>query len=403
MKLKTVFSFYEVEQPFESDEVFEYHLGSDSRDGLPVLLAIVKTRWRTNQSFLSELEECVRQTMSLTRKEIAKIRGFERSPTDGIAIVMERPGVSQIIKTDPPPFERTADAACEALHSLHTKKLYWGCLSPSALWWTGREVRLSGIGYSPALKHGWREKQDFIAPELLNGSQPNIQSDIYSLAKVLKTIYPGIGKSVQAALDASPERRPEKARHFRSILAVEDDPSTNTNSSKGSASSVVPVAHSVPYTGSSTPPAYPTTPPSTSDASTPIPNRSNAPADPYERLREEIDRHVFDGYCDTHLEEELIDYGVDNCGLKRVDANAAVTIELQQRCITSEKSRLKSFRSLLTQYSQKKRKLSKKERADAVQMICRPQPGYKKGLSYQRAIQELEKFCTTNGIKKSIF
>lgn len=79
-----------------------------------------------------------------------------------------------------------------------------------------------------------------------------------------------------------------------------------------------------------------------------------------------------------------------------------VDMELESRGWANEAKLLDELDSLLRRFTEKDKKLDEKERADAVQMVCKAKAGYTKGLDFDTAERRIVEYCRANGVKVKV-
>ena len=89
-------------------------------------------------------------------------------------------------------------------------------------------------------------------------------------------------------------------------------------------------------------------------------------------------------------------------GLDLLVATTVINMELEVRTVVNEKLLLEELDSLLHRFTDRDKKLDKKERDDAIQYVCKPRSGYLKGLNYQVADRHITEYCRANHVKIKI-
>lgn len=121
-----------------------------------------------------------------------------------------------------------------------------------------------------------------------------------------------------------------------------------------------------------------------------------------DELRKRVAMRIFDNYCSEGTWNELIREGVESVGLDPIDAKTMINMELEALGAVNEKLLIEELNALLHRFTSKDKKLDQKERDDALQYVCKPRPGYKKGLDYQIADQYITEFCQANRVKVKV-
>ena len=132
---------------------------------------------------------------------------------------------------------------------------------------------------------------------------------------------------------------------------------------------------------------------------------SGAPSlqgDPLDLLRARIATRIFDSYCDTSVRSDLIRYGVNDLGLDPSKTAIVIDMELESLGCANESKLTEELDSLLRRFTDQDKKLDPKERTDAIQMVCRPKPGYSKGLAFDVAERRVVEYCRVNRIKVKV-
>jgi len=121
-----------------------------------------------------------------------------------------------------------------------------------------------------------------------------------------------------------------------------------------------------------------------------------------EELRKQVATRVFDNYCDDRTWQELLRTGTDKFGIDHQEAKIIVEMELERIGATNERRLLEELDGQLHQFTDKDKKLDQKERDDALQYVCKPKPGYSKGLNYQVADRYITEFCRANRVRVKV-
>ena len=129
-------------------------------------------------------------------------------------------------------------------------------------------------------------------------------------------------------------------------------------------------------------------------------SEQEAPAGPDRAgFRRMLANRLFDGYCESSVRQALIEQGAREFDLDEPHARHTVDSELQSRAIANEVQLLVELDGTLHQFSDSDRKLDRKERDDAFQLVCRPRPGFAKGLKTDVADKYIVDFCRQNNVK----
>jgi len=124
--------------------------------------------------------------------------------------------------------------------------------------------------------------------------------------------------------------------------------------------------------------------------------------DPIEALRQRLAQKIFDSYCDFSTRSEMIRHAVNDLGLETSRATMAVDMELEGIGCANEHKLLDELEGMLRRFTDKDKKLDRKERADAIQMVCRARPGYSKGLNVEAAEKRVVEFCRAHQVKVKV-
>lgn len=124
--------------------------------------------------------------------------------------------------------------------------------------------------------------------------------------------------------------------------------------------------------------------------------------DPVELLRQRVAQRVYEAYCDSALRIELIRHGVSDLALDPSTAGHVTDMELDSLGYVNEARLLDELDSLLRRFTDNDKKLDQKERADAIQIVCRPKPGFAKGLAFDIAEKRVVEFCRANRVKVKV-
>ncbi len=141
------------------------------------------------------------------------------------------------------------------------------------------------------------------------------------------------------------------------------------------------------------------TQPATSSSSPP---NSTPVGDPIEALRLKISQKVFDSYCDFPTRSELVRHAINDLGLESSRAAMAVDMELESIGCANEHKLLDELEGMLRRFTDKDKKLDQKERADAIQMVCKARQGYSKGLSVDVAEKRVLEYCRAHQVKVKV-
>ena len=122
------------------------------------------------------------------------------------------------------------------------------------------------------------------------------------------------------------------------------------------------------------------------------------PPEPQDAFRAAIAARGLAGYCDVDERAALLREGA-RVGLAAATAQALLDLTLERGGIANEAVLLEGLDKMLRQFTDQDRKLDPKEQRDALQMVCRPAPGYTKGLRADVADRAVIDFCRARGVK----
>ncbi len=134
---------------------------------------------------------------------------------------------------------------------------------------------------------------------------------------------------------------------------------------------------------------------------TPLTGSGKGPSCPpdIDGFRKSIAGRVFDAYCAVDAYAALVSDAVVRFSVERRTAELAVDMELEALSAVNETALLRETDTMLRQFTDRDRRLDEKTRLDVIQMVCRPKPGYAKGLKHDIAESHITAFCRQNGVK----
>jgi hypothetical protein len=121
-----------------------------------------------------------------------------------------------------------------------------------------------------------------------------------------------------------------------------------------------------------------------------------------EKLRMFVQKRMLDDYCNKSDYEELFRFAISDCQINNRKAVIVIESELEALKITNEKKLLIELEEVLQQFTQSDKKLDEKEKADAIQMVCKPRVGFAQGLKYDTAEVFILQFCRKNSVKVKV-
>ena len=116
-------------------------------------------------------------------------------------------------------------------------------------------------------------------------------------------------------------------------------------------------------------------------------------------LRQHVGTRVFDAYCSAQEYWSLVRYGVETAGLNERTVENALDMELERLGAANEARLLQELEGALGRFTGADRKLDKKDRVDALQLVCRARPGFRCGLKPGVAEAAIDAYCRANAIK----
>jgi hypothetical protein len=104
------------------------------------------------------------------------------------------------------------------------------------------------------------------------------------------------------------------------------------------------------------------------------------------------------GYCDISMRRAFVTRALQ-ANISPDEAEIIVDLELERLRVTNETVLLQRLESVLRRFTDDDARLDDKERRDAVQMVCRPSPGYAHGLRHDIADAYVLQFCRERRVK----
>jgi len=124
--------------------------------------------------------------------------------------------------------------------------------------------------------------------------------------------------------------------------------------------------------------------------------------DSIEILRSEVANKIYDQYCDRAVRMELIRHAIADFGVEPTRAQVLIDMELDSLGFVNEYVLCNELNGLLHRFTDGDRKLSNKERQDAMQMVCKARPGLSKGLAFDVAERLITEFCRAHNVKVKV-
>jgi hypothetical protein len=119
---------------------------------------------------------------------------------------------------------------------------------------------------------------------------------------------------------------------------------------------------------------------------------------PVEKYRAHIRSRMLDDYCSSSEYRSLIKQGLE----LQVDPQMTekiLDLALESSGIANETRLLQELEAALFRFTGADKKLDPKEKNDALQMVCKARPGYKRGLSFETAESTITMYCRNHSIK----
>lgn len=104
------------------------------------------------------------------------------------------------------------------------------------------------------------------------------------------------------------------------------------------------------------------------------------------------------GYCDVDMRRSFVARAV-RAGLPSDEAEIMVDLELERLRVANETVLLQRLEAVLCRFTDEDARLDDKERRDALQIVCRPAPGYAQGLRHDVADGYVVRFCRERRVK----
>jgi hypothetical protein len=120
--------------------------------------------------------------------------------------------------------------------------------------------------------------------------------------------------------------------------------------------------------------------------------------DPIAQFRHAMALRLSGDYLESSERESLLT-DATSYGVGRTESEVALDLELERLGIANEHALLLNLEAVLQRFTAKDKKLDPKERTDALQMACRPGPGFRQGLRYDVADRFAIEFCRNRGVK----
>jgi hypothetical protein len=116
-------------------------------------------------------------------------------------------------------------------------------------------------------------------------------------------------------------------------------------------------------------------------------------------FRQHVEARVFDHYCSSEEYRAIAQYGVETAGFEPRKVENALDLELERLGAANEVRLLLELESALSRFTSSDRKLSPKEKKDALQLVCKSRPGFRFGLKPEVAEAAILAYCRKNSVK----
>lgn len=116
---------------------------------------------------------------------------------------------------------------------------------------------------------------------------------------------------------------------------------------------------------------------------------------------DEIAAEASAGYCDAAMRRAFV-LKASHSGVPSEEAEIIVDIELERLRVANETALLHRLESILRRFTEDDARLDDKERRDALQIVCRPAPGYIHGLRHDVADEYVIRFCRERRVKVKV-
>src|SRR5260221_8862286 len=193
-------SHYKIQAKIGEDGAGVLYRATDTREGRPVALRILSAAVISNPQWRQRLERVAVEASGLQNPHIARILEF--STCDGIQfVVMEAPegeSAYDFLERQRPHRRhllRITGQLVRALGAAHDAGIVHGPLNPATILISAkRQIKFYGFGFAsldpPPDSEGDRRSvfdqgAPYVSPEQVEGSPPDVRSDIFSLGALL--------------------------------------------------------------------------------------------------------------------------------------------------------------------------------------------------------------------------
>lgn len=216
------------------DSFFEVYRGT--KDGVRRAFKGLKAAFRESDLHRAMLRKEYDISHSLNHPYIVETVAWHEESEIGPCIEMawiEGVTLSAFIKEGRPDedtFLRIADNLCAAVEYLHARGIIHRDIKPSNIIITqhGQFAKLIDFGLADGSNYqlfkGAAGTREYLSPELLEGSEPTIKSDIFALGKVLELLTGKHARTLRKCTAADPQKRFEYAEEISAALRSHSAP-----------------------------------------------------------------------------------------------------------------------------------------------------------------------------------
>ena len=130
------------------------------------------------------------------------------------------------------------------------------------------------------------------------------------------------------------------------------------------------------------------------------PSATSISDDQLKKFHQHVADNISNSYCDSRFFGILCAHGSQTLGLDERRVQAMLTLALERLNVVNEKALLDALRDFLKTMTTAEKKLSSKNRTDALQHVCKPRAGKARGLDPGVAEQFITNFCRENGVRE---
>lgn len=201
------------------------------KDGRFVVLKALRPAYRGQLRYESLLRKEFEISRELDHPAIRAVHGFVNHPDLGSAIEMEwidGDSLQTILQGKRLPKATAREIllqVCDALSYIHARQIVHRDIKPANILITrnGGNVKLIDFGLSDADAYAIHKSPagtlSFASPELINGGEVDLRTDIYSLGKVIALILPSAKGLIRKCVRPEKEGRYAHAVDVRTALA----------------------------------------------------------------------------------------------------------------------------------------------------------------------------------------